>query len=87
LRSLVLPPSGQHRGSADGSKVGNGGRQKRNRRIEKKEKYASIAKIINALANNFELDDLLDWGFDKQELDLDLWAGEPPEDVEPVIQV
>jgi DNA modification methylase len=37
------------------------------------------------LANEFELDDLLDWGFDKQELDLDLWAGEPPEDVEPQI--
>jgi DNA modification methylase len=40
---------------------------------------------FDALANNFELDDLLDWGFDKQELDLDLWAGEPPEDVEPQI--
>lgn len=40
---------------------------------------------FDALANNFELDDLLDWGFDKQELDLDLWADEPPEDVEPQI--
>jgi len=40
---------------------------------------------FDALANNFELDDLLEWGFDKQELDLDLWAGEPPEDVEPQI--
>ena len=40
---------------------------------------------FDILANNFELDDLLDWGFDKQELDLDLWAGEPPEDVEPQI--
>jgi len=40
---------------------------------------------VDILANNFELDDLLDWGFDKQELDLDLWAGEPPEDVEPQI--
>jgi len=40
---------------------------------------------FDILANNFELDDLLDWGFDKQELDLDLWADEPPEDVEPQI--
>ena len=40
---------------------------------------------FDVLANEFELDDLLDWGFDKQELDLDLWAGEPPEDVEPQI--
>ena len=40
---------------------------------------------FDALANNFELDDLLDWGFDKQELDLDLWAGDVPEDVEPQI--
>jgi len=40
---------------------------------------------FDMLANEFELDDLLDWGFDKQELDLDLWAGEPPEDVEPQI--
>jgi len=40
---------------------------------------------FDALANNFELDDLLDWGFDKKELDLDLWAGEPPDDVEPQI--
>jgi len=37
------------------------------------------------LANEFELDDLLDWGFDKKELDIDLWAGEAPEDVEPQI--
>ena len=37
------------------------------------------------LANEFELDDLLDWGFDKEELDIDLWAGDPPEDVEPQI--
>ena len=37
------------------------------------------------LANEFELDDLLDWGFDKKELDIDLWAGELPEDVEPQI--
>jgi len=40
---------------------------------------------FDILANNFELDDLLDWGFDKKELDIDLWAGEPPEDVEPQI--
>ena len=37
------------------------------------------------LANEFELDDLLDWGFEPKELDLDLWAGEAPEDVEPQI--
>ena len=40
---------------------------------------------FDVLANEFELDDLLEWGFDKQELDLDLWADEPPEDVEPQI--
>jgi hypothetical protein len=40
---------------------------------------------FDTLANEFELDDLLDWGFDKQELDLDLWAGDAPEDVEPQI--
>lgn len=40
---------------------------------------------FDILANNFELDDLLDWGFDKGELDLDLWADEAPEDVEPQI--
>jgi len=40
---------------------------------------------FDMLANEFELDDLLEWGFDKQELDLDLWADEPPEDVEPQI--
>jgi len=40
---------------------------------------------FDILANEFELDDLLDWGFDKQELDLDLWAGDAPEDVEPQI--
>jgi len=40
---------------------------------------------FDALANNFELDDLLNWGFDKKELDIDLWAGELPEDVEPQI--
>jgi DNA modification methylase len=40
---------------------------------------------FDTLANNFELDDLLDWGFDKHDLDLDLWAGDTPEDVEPQI--
>jgi len=36
---------------------------------------------FDLLANNFEVDDLLDWGFDEKELDLDLWAtDEPPED-------
>ena len=40
---------------------------------------------FDVLANEFELDDLLDWGFDKGELDLDLWANDAPEDVEPQI--
>jgi len=40
---------------------------------------------FDVLANEFELDDLLDWGFDKGELDLDLWADDAPEDVEPQI--
>ena len=40
---------------------------------------------FDALANEFELDDLLEWGFDKGELDLDLWAEDAPEDVEPQI--
>ena len=40
---------------------------------------------FDTLANEFELDDLLDWGFDKGELDLDLWASDAPEDVEPQI--
>src|SRR5512139_1718606 len=35
---------------------------------------------FDTLANEFELDDLLEWGFDKKELDLDLWAGETAED-------
>ncbi len=34
---------------------------------------------FDALANNFELDDLLDWGFDEKDLDLDLWTPEPVE--------
>jgi len=40
---------------------------------------------FDVLANEFELDDLLNWGFDKKELDIDLWTGEAPEDVEPQI--
>ena len=40
---------------------------------------------FDVLANEFELDDLLNWGFEPKELDLGLWAGEPPEDVEPQI--
>ena len=40
---------------------------------------------FDTLANEFELDDLLDWGFEKAELDLDLWMPDPPEDVEPQI--
>ena len=35
---------------------------------------------FDTLANEFELDDLLEWGFDKKELDLDLWLPEPPDD-------
>ena len=35
---------------------------------------------FDTLANNFELDDLLDWGFEKSELDLDLWMPEPEDD-------
>ena len=40
---------------------------------------------FDMLANEFELDDLLEWGFEPKELDLDLWAPESPEDVEPQI--
>ena len=40
---------------------------------------------FDTLANEFELDELLEWGFDKKELDIDLWAGDAPEDVEPQI--
>ena len=35
---------------------------------------------FDILANNFEVDDLLDWGFDAKELDLDLWDTEEPLD-------
>jgi len=34
---------------------------------------------FDVLANEFELDDLLDWGFDEKDLDLDLWTPEPVE--------
>jgi len=40
---------------------------------------------FDVLANNFELDDLLDWGFEKSDLDLDLWMPDPPDDAEPQI--
>ena len=35
---------------------------------------------FDTLANEFDVDDLLDWGFDDHELDLDLWGVEPEED-------
>src|SRR5512139_1714267 len=35
---------------------------------------------FDTLANEFELDDLLEWGFDKKELDIDLWAGPVQDD-------
>ena len=35
---------------------------------------------FDTLANNFELDDLLDWGFEKSDLDIDLWMPEPEDD-------
>jgi DNA modification methylase len=34
---------------------------------------------FDVLANEFEVDDLLDWGFDEHDLDLDLWGVEEPE--------
>ena len=40
---------------------------------------------FDLLANNFEIDDLLDWGFETKDLDLDLWMDEPAEDAEPQI--
>jgi DNA modification methylase len=40
---------------------------------------------FDTLANNFELNDLLDWGFEKSDLDLDLWMPDSPEDAEPQI--
>jgi DNA modification methylase len=35
---------------------------------------------FDKLANEFELDDLLEWGWTEKELDIDLWAGDPPDD-------
>jgi len=40
---------------------------------------------FDILADCFDLDDLLEWGFEKSELDLDLWSPEAPEDAEPQI--
>ena len=40
---------------------------------------------FDILANNFELQDLKEWGFEDSDLDLDLWLPEAPEDVEPQI--
>ena len=40
---------------------------------------------FDVLANNFELDDLLEWGFERTDLDLDLWMDDPPDDAEPQI--
>jgi hypothetical protein len=40
---------------------------------------------FDILANNFELEDLKEWGFEDSDLDLDLWLPEAPEDVEPQI--
>jgi len=40
---------------------------------------------FDVLANNFELEDLKEWGFEDSDLDLDLWLPEAPEDVEPQI--
>ena len=40
---------------------------------------------FDILANNFELEDLKEWGFEDSDLDLDLWLPEAPDDVEPQI--
>jgi len=40
---------------------------------------------FDLLANNFEIDDLLEWGFETKDLDLDLWMDELAEDAEPQI--
>ena len=40
---------------------------------------------FDLLANNFDLDDLKEWGFEDSDLDLDLWLPEAPDDVEPQI--
>jgi len=40
---------------------------------------------FDVLANEFELDELLEWGFEERDLELDLWHKEPPEDPGPQI--
>jgi len=35
---------------------------------------------FDVLANEFDVDDLLDWGFEEHDLDLDMWGVEPEED-------
>jgi len=35
---------------------------------------------FDTLANEFELDELLEWGFEERDLELDLWHQEPPDD-------
>ncbi len=37
---------------------------------------------FDILANNFELDDLKEWGFEDRELDLNLWVGNTPDEVD-----
>jgi DNA modification methylase len=37
---------------------------------------------FDVLANNFNMDELFNWGFDKSELDMDLWFTDPQEDPE-----
>jgi len=36
---------------------------------------------FDILANNFELEDLKEWGFEDRELDLNLWVGNTPDEV------
>ena len=40
---------------------------------------------FDTLANEFDLGDLLEWGFEERDLELDLWHNEPPEDPGPQI--
>jgi hypothetical protein len=40
---------------------------------------------FDVLANEFELGELLEWGFEERDLDLGLWHTEPPEDPGPQI--
>ena len=35
---------------------------------------------FDMMANHFDVDDLLDWGFDAKELDLDMWGDDPADD-------